>query len=248
MIYSPKDKHIYMEMSDGADQRDIPMHFAPSYKRGVRTIDSNLSLMWVKARIVPSDRQNIGYILKDLRMEYYDEFKLLTYNKGLSSQDDYYIEEVLCEEIPDFLKQRLTTRVVEVAPLSDMRALVFFVDGRCKLCDLSLKPEVDPKFTPIKNERLFNSVFVQHEGYAISWGENLEILYPELYKRGIDLPLKLKDFRNFVSYRVVDTAEAARMLNCTVQNINDKKIRNTLTPVKASPKYSLFLKGDVERC
>lgn len=51
-----------------------------------------------------------------------------------------------------------------------------------------------------------------------------------------------------ILYRIVDTAEAARMLNCTVQNINDKKIRNTLTPVKASPTYSLFLKGDVERC
>lgn len=235
-----------MELADEAALGDIPMHFAPSYKRGVRTINSEISLMWVKARIVPPDRQNIGDILKDLGMEFYDEFKLLTYNNGLSSQDDYYIEEIQEKDIPDFLRHRLRKRIVEICPINDMRLLVFFADGKSKLCDVTLKPEAEPKFTPIKNKKLFQQVSIQPEGYSVTWGDNLEILYPDLYSLGVEIPLELDDFRNFVRLRVVDTPEAARILNCSVQNINDKKVRNTLVPIKTSSKYSLFLKGDIE--
>ena len=93
---------------------------------------------------------------------------------------------------------------------------------------------------------MFQQVSIQPEGYSVTWGDNLEILYPDLYSLGVEIPLELDDFRNFVRLRVVDTPEAARILNCSVQNINDKKVRNTLVPIKTSSKYSLFLKGDIE--
>lgn len=45
--------------------------------------------MWVRQRIVPPDRQNIGQILKANGLEEYDEFSLLMFGSGRCAQDDY---------------------------------------------------------------------------------------------------------------------------------------------------------------
>ena len=82
-------------------------------------------------------------------------------------------------------------------------------------------------------------------GYGISWNEDVSISYSELYKHGKDIPLSSSDFTRFVQLRVINTSEAAEVLNCTRQYINELVKKGQLTPIKASDKNTLFLKSDI---
>ena len=50
--------------------------------------------VFVKERVVPPERQNIGMILREAGMSYYSEFPLLVYTQGRCSMDDFFIEEI----------------------------------------------------------------------------------------------------------------------------------------------------------
>ena len=71
---------------------DIPFMMALFIKKGIRRMDSEWSMKWVRSRIIPSSRQNIGEILRVNGMRSYDEHKLLIKNEGRSCQDEFYIE------------------------------------------------------------------------------------------------------------------------------------------------------------
>ncbi len=104
----------------------------------------------------------------------------------------------------------------------------------------------DNAFLPIiKKAELFCGVSIQSGGYGISWGENLSIADHILYDCGVDVPLSLDDFRQFVANRVVNTAEAAKLLQCSRQNINDLIRRGKLQPLKAMAKNKLFLMSEI---
>ena len=53
------------------------------------------------------------------------------------------------------------------------------------------------------------------------------------------------DFRAFVSERIINAAEAAEILNCSRQYINELVKADKLHPVKTSEKNTLFLKSEV---
>lgn len=59
--------------------------------------------------------------------------------------------------------------------------------------------------------------------------------------------MSLGDFRRFVENRVVNTAEASELLECSRQNIEYLVRRGKLRPVRATPKNKLFLKSKVAR-
>ena len=81
-ILDEKDKKFYIELPDTADYWETPLILSSFLKRGKKTIDSHWSKIWVQQRIVPTDRQNLGQILKANGLEEYDEFKLLMLAKG----------------------------------------------------------------------------------------------------------------------------------------------------------------------
>lgn len=74
----------------------------------------------------------------------------------------------------------------------------------------------------------------------MSWGENLFLSDELLYRKGIEVPLKREDFLSFVETRIVNTAEAAGLLECSRQNIGDLVRRGMLHPIKANEKNTLF--------
>lgn len=84
------------------------------------------------------------------------------------------------------------------------------------------------------------------DGYGITWGENLHISYLELYRSGREKSMNLDEIERLFQYRVINSAEAAELLNCSRQNIEDLVRRDRLFPVKTMPKGKLFLKGTVE--
>ena len=74
LFYYEKAKEFYIEILDNLDDWDVPLLLSSLYKKGLKTINSYWSKVWVQQRIVPSDRQNIGQILRDNKLKVYDNF------------------------------------------------------------------------------------------------------------------------------------------------------------------------------
>ena len=166
--------------------------------------------------------------------------------EGRCAQDDYYLVPIRDNELPDYFAARFAKKVEDVVPLAEKRLLLFFRDGLVKRCDLRPLLEKDRSFAPLLyNDVLFRAVSVQTGGYGVCWGKNLEVADSLLYEQGEAVPLSLGDFRSFVENRVINTAEAAELLECSRQNIDDLVRRGKLRPVKATPKNKLFLKGEI---
>jgi Protein of unknown function (DUF2442). len=248
LIYYEKEKHFYIEIEENADPWRLPMLLSTFAERGETTVNSYWSKIWVSQRIIPSDRQNLGQILKENDLDAYDEFSLLEASLGRCAQDSFYLENVASNELPKGFVKRYRYKVEDVIPLDKGSLLVFFRDGCVKKCDVMVIPVISKRISAVVgNEKKFNEVAIQTGGYGVSWGENIDISDENLYRYGKNVPLTINDFRNFIRYRAVNTAEAAELLECSRQNIEDLVRRGKLTPVKTAAKGKLFLKSDIDQ-
>ena len=246
LIYYEGDKRFYIELPEDADPWETPLLLSSFAKRGERTVNAYWSKLWVQQRIVPSDRQNLGQILRDNGLSEYDEYELLMLGMGRCAQDDYYLVPRAESDLPIVLIDRFQKKVEVVVPLTDKRLLVFFRNGVVRKCDVQELLKKEAAFSPLLvNDALFNTVSVQAGGYGVCWGDNLNLADDQLYENGEVIPLSLDDFRSFVKNRIVNTAEAAELLECSRQNIEDLIRRNKLHPIKATPKNKLFLKNEI---
>ncbi len=246
LVYYEKDKNFYIELPTNADPWRTPLLLSSFVKRGEQTVNAYWSKLWVQQRIVPSDRQNIGKILKENGLNEYDEYELLMLGEGRCAQDDYYLEALPESELPQEVAERFRNKVEDVVPLKNRQLLVFFRDGVVRKCDMRIFFEKEVKFLPLLNsQEYFCKVAVESGGYGICWGKAITISDKELYEYGTDVGLSLDDFRDFVSHRVVNAAEAAEILECSRQNIGDLVQREKLHPIKREAKNTLFLKSEV---
>ena len=215
-------------------------------KRGEKTMNAYWSKLWVQQRIVPTDRQNLGQILKANGLNEYDEFELLMLGNGRCAQDSCYLVPIEEKIIEVKFRQRYEEKVEDVIPLKGQNLLVFFRNGAVKKCDIRTMKEEDRTFKPIlTEEKKFQMVSVQTGGYGVCWGENIFISDHELYLSGTEVPLSMEDFVSFVDCRVVSTSEAAKLLDCSRQNINDLVARGKLKPIKVEQKNKFFLKNEI---
>jgi len=246
LFYYEQDKRFYIELPEDADPWETPLLLSSFLKKGERTVNAYWSKIWVQQRIVPSDRQNLGQILKANGLEMYDEFELLMLADGRCAQDDYYLLPIPESDLPESFVLRFQTKVEDIIPLLKGYLLVFFRDGSVKKCDVVPVLAENNAFSQImKNDELFRNVSIQPGGYGVNWGENLNIADDTLYNCGVAVPLSLEDFRQFVASRVVNTAETAEMLQCSRQNVDDLIRRGKLHPVKSTSKNKLFLKSEI---
>lgn len=246
LFYYEKDKLFFIELPENADEWETPLLLSSFVKAGGKTVNSYWSRLWVQQRIVPSDRQNLGQVLKENGLAFYDEYELLMLAGGRCAQDDYYLEPLKEEELPEEFKLRYQYKVEDVIPLQSPELLVIFRNGVIKKCNIQKIASGDSRFFPIINKKeLFQSAEVQTGGYGICWGEALFLPDELLYRKGREIPLAREDFLSFVERRVINTAEAAALLECSRQNIGDLVRRGMLHPVKADEKNTLFLKTEV---
>ncbi|MBQ8062943.1 MAG: helix-turn-helix domain-containing protein [Clostridia bacterium] len=247
LIYYEKAKKFYIELPEDADEWETPLLLSSFAKRGERTVNSYWSELWVRQRIVPTDRQNLGQYLRDNGLELYDEFSLLMLANGRCAQDEYYLTEIRETELPEEVLSRLSKAVEDVLPLPHFHLLIFFRDGTVRNVDAIPLLEDIRTFAPVLRDRdVFDRVTVQPGGYGIQWGETLELPKELLYRSGQEVPLTGEDFRTFVAQRIITTAEACDLLQCSRQNIDDLVRRDKLHPVKASGRTKLFLRSEVE--
>lgn len=245
LLYYEREKIFYIELPEDADFWNTPLLLSSFAKRNIRTINPYYSKLWVQQRIVPSDRQNLGQILKENGLKEYDEFELLMLANGRCEQDDYYLSPVVCAYLERFAK-RYQYKVEDVIPLKNGMLIVFFRDGSVKKCDA--KELLGQRYQGIwNNAELFQKVSIQVGGYGVVWGENCFISDEKLYTSGIDIPLEMEDFESYVRNRVVSTKEATELLDCSRQNIDDLVRRNRLEPLKVDAKNKLFCKKDIEQ-
>ncbi len=245
LIYYEQAKRFYIELPSDADVWETPLLLSSFLKRGERTINAYWSEQWVRQRIVPQDRQNLGIILKENGLREYDEFQLLKLASGRCAQDDYYLEEL--QELPSELTDRFEKKIEDVIPLREKYVLAFFRNGQVKKYNAGNYFDGKPEFSPLcANEKLFWDVSVLPGGYGIGWGERQTIPDTELFANGLDIPLSLDDFLSFIRIRVVNSKEAEELLGCSRQNIRDLVKRGKLHPVLNTPKNTLFLKSEIE--
>ena len=69
--------------------------------------------------------------------------------------------------------------------------------------------------------------------------------YDELRASGELLPIEPCDITALARQAVCDTAEAARILGCSRQNISDLVRRGKLVPLKKGSRGTVFLRADV---
>lgn len=231
LFYYEKTKEFYIELLDGLEEWDIPMLLASLYKKGERTIGDYWSRAWVNQRIVPSDRQNIGQILRDNNLKRYDEFDLLCLASGRCEQDDFYITQIKLDDLqPDILERR-KRRIKDITIIGSGKAVVFFKDNTVKICEVDISEDSDMDLLT--------------GGYGITLDGKETITSEELYKKGITLQLSGDDLTLLIKENIVNTQEAMRILNCSRQYINELVKRGTLTPIKSCNKSITFLKSDV---
>ena len=246
LLYYEFEKRFYIELPFGADPWETPLLLESFVKQNETTINSYWSKLWVQQRIIPTDRQNIGEILRDNQLEEYDEYELLMLAMGRCAQDDYYLVPMDEKELPEEIRKRFATRIEDVLPLEDYSLLVFFRDGIIKKCDLKKYFDKTKGFQILlKKPEYFEYVQMQIGGYGVMWDVNMSIADSVLYRMGKNVPLTAADFRNFVKYRVINATEAAELLGCSRQNIIDLTKRGKLHPLKTSDKSTLYLKSEI---
>lgn len=84
---------LEVDLSPHVGPNDVPLTFAPFVARGERHIDNHWTLVWVKERVVPPSRQNLGEVLRAHGMADYDPVALLLAHDGRCCQDDFYLRE-----------------------------------------------------------------------------------------------------------------------------------------------------------
>ena len=92
LFYYEKSQNFIIELSDDLDEWEAPLLFQKQVREKKYTVSREYSLMWVKERVIPSGRQNIGSILKNHKLKEYSEMALLEVSKGKCSQDACYIQ------------------------------------------------------------------------------------------------------------------------------------------------------------
>ena len=246
LFYYEQDKKFYIELLEEADQWEIPLLLDSFAKQNENSINSYWSKVWVQQRIIPTDRQNIGEILRDNRLEEYDEYELLMLAMGRCAQDHYYLVPMDEKKLPNEIRKRFATKIEDILPLNDYYLLVFFKDGIIKKCDLKkyFEKMKDLKIL-LKKPEYFKHARIQTGGYGVEWDVNMSVSNSILYRMGEIVPLTAADFQNFVIHRVINATEAAKLLGCSRQNIIDLTKRGKLHPLKTSDKNTLYLKSEI---
>ena len=248
LFYYEKSESFIIELCEDLDEWEAPLLFQRLIRNGIYTVSRDISLMWVKERVIPSGRQNIGSILKNHKLKEYNEMALLQLSKGRCSQDSCYIAEISEKEIPEKIQKRMGTNVLECFPTEDRQLICLFKDNTVRKIDLIRLTKQYKDISYVwKNKALLDSVKVGVGGYSVTFNESIEILYYDLISVGLLLPLTARDFYNFIRRNVVDTTKTCEMLQCSRQNLSYLVKEKKIEPIIYGTKENLYLKGEIER-
>ena len=97
--YNEKTKQFRIYIRKDKKFKVYPIFMqAMVYRHKRFVIEPDLSMQWVKERLIPSYRQNIDTILSSLGLSEYDEYELLKAGNGKCPQDDIYLKWLTPDE------------------------------------------------------------------------------------------------------------------------------------------------------
>ncbi len=248
LFYYERSRRFFAELLSDLDEWTAPFIFTGFVKKGMYSIDSEWAMKFVSQRVIPSERQNLGAILKANKLRGYDEYRLLQLSKGRCAQDDLFLVKCSETDIVPEISMRLQEKVRDVLPMKDKSVLVFFMNGKSIVINIGIMCADDRRFSNVfQNPALFRDVRVSPGGNGIEWGEERFISAEVLYKNWKKAPIDYNDLLTFIQERVVDTTETAGLLNCSRQYIGQLSAKGKLRPFKSSSNNNLFLKSDIEK-
>lgn len=248
LFYYEKSESFIIELCEDLDEWDAPLLFQKLVREKRYTVSREISLMWVKERVIPSGRQNIGSILKNHKLNNYSEMAFLKLSNGRCSQDNCYIKEVLKTEIPENIIERMKRNIWECFPTEDDQLICLFKDDIVKKVNLSLLVEQYKDLSYVlKDRELLDSVKVGVGGYSVIFNDSIEVQTSDLRANGLSFPLTSKDFYNFVRRNVVDATGACDILQCSRQNLSYLVKEKKIQPIIYGTKEKLYLKGEIEK-
>lgn len=245
LLYFEKKKDFIIELDENLDEWTAPLLFTKLVTEKKFRVPRDLSVMWVRERVIPSGRQNISNILHNHNMQSYDEMKLLELADGRCSQDNLYIRKI--NFVPQYIRERQKKNVDECVVIGQASVLCFFIDGEVKKIDFARLSEIRMIDKVVKNTRLLQSCKVGTGGYSITFNDSIDIPCDLLHERGQSIPLTKEDFLSFARGNVVDTQECCEILNTTRQNLAYLKKQGKIDSIRDDVRGSLFFKGDVIR-
>ena len=243
LLYYEKERSFVIELADSLDEWNAPLLFTNLVKKGIYTMPRDLSFLWVKERIIPSGRQNIGDILNNHKLKEYDEMKFLELASGRCSQDSLYIKKA--EKLPEYVIKRQKYNLKDCTVLTDFHMLCFFNDGTTRKISLKALENIEGVDKVVANAPLFASAELGTDGYFISFDNSIDIPAWALYKEGQKVPLTYDDFLAFAKNNLEDTSSSCEILECSRQNLAYMVKENQLSPFKENVKGNLYLRKDV---
>ena len=94
LTYDEDSEQYAVHIPESIDCNDLPAILSLLAKQGIRELDDKWARRFVEERVVPSDRQNIGTIMRQLHKKKYSEFPILEYTSGRCCMDDFYLQEI----------------------------------------------------------------------------------------------------------------------------------------------------------
>lgn len=92
--YDDSDDIWSCTISENAERKYLPAILFLFVEKGIFKLDNEWTRKFIKERVVPAERHNIGTILHDIGLQYYDEFKILMFVNGRCCQDNCYLVEI----------------------------------------------------------------------------------------------------------------------------------------------------------
>lgn len=82
LLYYEREKTFIAELKDYLDEWTAPLLFAGLVKKNIYTVPRDLTLAWVRERLIPPGRQNIDAILSRHHLREYYEMNMLELSEG----------------------------------------------------------------------------------------------------------------------------------------------------------------------
>lgn len=246
LFHYEKTDSFFIELSDRIDEIKLPILLDSFARKGIYSIGAEWSRRWVQQRVIPPDRQNLGMVLRENGLKEYDIIRLLMKGQGRCAQDDCSICPVREADLPDWVKERLSRKLVDVMLIGGSTILAAFTDGTMRRIDLSGMIEASPELEVIAKEKVrFMQIRLQHGGNGICWQDWQVIPAEELYQAGELMPVTFREYLASIKSSIMDTTEVCEYLHCSRQYVDSLVKNGRLTAAKESGRTRLYYRKDV---
>ncbi len=94
LYYNEDDQTYELEALPDAIKMLAPIALCEMVRLGRMHVGHDIAYLWIRERVVPPNRQNIGDILKEAGFPYYDEILFIDKWHGLCGMDNFRIDRI----------------------------------------------------------------------------------------------------------------------------------------------------------